>query len=130
MTGFREFLDLEENLTRTALVLRENALRAANDVDDDRLCCWQTEKVGGQLQVVEVRTNNTGATEMAIVTVPTDGSFAEHIAATHPRAMLALAQLLEHQAQRLMGTPAIGLGSLLDRDLKAFVDAFDVDLHD
>lgn len=131
MTRFTDYLDLVDNLDRTVRTLRENAARAANNGEDDSLCCWQVQKIGGQDQVVQVRVDQTQLTDLRVIAVPAEGGVADHIAGMHPRAVLALARLLDHQVQRLRRTPVIKLGEMkLDQDLKLLVEALNVDLHD
>lgn len=125
-----DFLDLPDALDRAALIMEDNARRASNDTDEDTLCCWQDQRVGGQANVIEVRTAPDGATDMSIVAVPAVGGVAEHIASAHPRAMVALTEVLRNYAAVLRHVPFHQRDTQLNRDLVCFVDVYLTDRHD
>lgn len=74
--------------------VRALAEQAANDHAGDTLCCWDTERIGGQDRVIQVRQYPEG-TDDAIVALPAEAGLAEHIAAWDPPVAQAVADLIE-----------------------------------
>jgi len=103
-----------DTVRRAAKLLREHAIRAANEAEGDTLMCWETEKIAGQERVIEIRQYPDG-TAHDVVAVPTTGGVAEYIAAMHPAVALAVADSWDHQADDMADHEAYesGVGGML-----------------
>lgn len=97
-----------KDLLEAADLMRRHAATAANNQPDDILCCWETERLGGQERVIGMRRYPEG-TDHQLVALPAEPGIAEHIAGWHPDTALAVADLIE----------AIGARSGVDATLAA-----------
>ena len=101
--------------------IRALAAAAATNVPDDVLCCWDTERIGGQDRVIQVRQYPEGTDDM-IIALPAEPGVAEHIALWHPNVANAAAALLETIAASSLNVPAdvqqaaVNLAKLLDEN--------------
>jgi hypothetical protein len=87
-------------LRAAAELIRKRASRAANEADEDTLVCWETEMIGGQERVIEIR-QYPGGTDHDMIAVPAQGDVAEHVAGWHPHVARAVAAWLEFEADAL-----------------------------
>lgn len=74
--------------------IRRRAWDAANNADDDILCCWQFVMVRGHEHVQQTRVSPDGSDSTPIVTAVEPG-VAQHTALWHPNMVLRAATLLE-----------------------------------
>lgn len=101
--------------------IRTLAAAAANDLAGDVLCCWDTERIGGQDRVIQVRRYPEGTDDM-IIALPAEAGVADHIALWHPNVANAAAALLETIAASSLNVPAdvqqaaVNLAKLLDEN--------------
>jgi hypothetical protein len=124
--------DTATQLRTAADLIRGHAAKAANDIEDDELCCWDFERLGGHERVIEVRQHPDG-TDDGIIAVPTSSGIAPHIALWDPTNAVAVADLLdtiaavqpEGNAGAMIWWKALALAKLLDagRDHEVVIGA-------